>query len=142
MAEQIVRQFEGWHEPAPQASAFGEYLLTTGKLQDSALERAERLSDESGDRFEAVITRLSLVSERDLAEALAGFLKLPTATAQDYPDTPVLEERLSRKYLKTAQIIRWVVGDTTSGTGATKQVHVLAKPFEAERRSGGRCADQ
>jgi type IV secretion system protein VirB9 len=24
---------------------------------------------------------------------------------------------------------RWVVGDTTSGSGATKQVHILAKPF-------------
>jgi len=105
MAGQIVRRFEGVHELAPRASAFGEYLLATGKLQDSALERAERLSAESGDRFEAVITRLGLVSERDLAEALAGFLKLPTATAQDYPDAPVLEERLSRKYLKTAQII-------------------------------------
>jgi P-type conjugative transfer protein TrbG len=26
---------------------------------------------------------------------------------------------------------RWVVGDTTSGSGPTKQVHVLAKPFAA-----------
>jgi P-type conjugative transfer protein TrbG len=25
--------------------------------------------------------------------------------------------------------VRWVVGDTTSGAGATKQVHVLVKPF-------------
>ena len=25
--------------------------------------------------------------------------------------------------------VRWVVGDTTSGTGAAKQVHVLVKPF-------------
>jgi P-type conjugative transfer protein TrbG len=25
--------------------------------------------------------------------------------------------------------VRWVVGDTTSGTGSTKQVHVLVKPF-------------
>ena len=27
--------------------------------------------------------------------------------------------------------MRWVVGDTTSGTGAEKQVHILAKPFAA-----------
>lgn len=26
---------------------------------------------------------------------------------------------------------RWVVGDTTSGNGATKQVHILAKPYAA-----------
>ena len=30
---------------------------------------------------------------------------------------------------------RWVVGDTTSGSGATKQVHILAKPFAAKLRT-------
>ncbi|MDE2135340.1 MAG: TrbG/VirB9 family P-type conjugative transfer protein [Alphaproteobacteria bacterium] len=30
---------------------------------------------------------------------------------------------------------RWVVGDTTSGSGATKQVHILAKPFTANLRT-------
>jgi len=27
--------------------------------------------------------------------------------------------------------VRWVIGDTSSGTGATKRVHVLVKPFSA-----------
>ncbi|MBV8977362.1 MAG: P-type conjugative transfer protein TrbG [Alphaproteobacteria bacterium] len=30
---------------------------------------------------------------------------------------------------------RWVVGDTSSGSGATKQVHILAKPFAANLRT-------
>ncbi|MDE2135005.1 MAG: P-type conjugative transfer protein TrbG [Alphaproteobacteria bacterium] len=30
---------------------------------------------------------------------------------------------------------RWVVGDTTSGSGATKEVHILAKPFAANLRT-------
>ncbi|MDE2184218.1 MAG: P-type conjugative transfer protein TrbG [Alphaproteobacteria bacterium] len=30
---------------------------------------------------------------------------------------------------------RWVVGDTTSGSGATKQVHILAKPFATNLRT-------
>lgn len=30
---------------------------------------------------------------------------------------------------------RWVVGDTTSGSGANKQVHILAKPFAANLRT-------
>jgi len=33
--------------------------------------------------------------------------------------------------ISAGDTVRWVVGDTTSGTGATKQVHVLAKPFTA-----------
>ena len=30
---------------------------------------------------------------------------------------------------------RWVVGDTTSGSGASKQVHILAKPFAANLKT-------
>jgi P-type conjugative transfer protein TrbG len=33
--------------------------------------------------------------------------------------------------ISAGDTVRWVVGDTTSGVGATKQVHVLAKPFAA-----------
>ena len=33
--------------------------------------------------------------------------------------------------ISAGDTVRWVVGDTTSGTGATKQVHILAKPFAA-----------
>ena len=31
--------------------------------------------------------------------------------------------------ISAGDTVRWVVGDTTSGTGADKQVHILAKPF-------------
>ena len=33
--------------------------------------------------------------------------------------------------ISAGDTVRWVVGDTTSGTGADKQVHILAKPFAA-----------
>lgn len=33
--------------------------------------------------------------------------------------------------ISAGDTVRWVVGDTASGTGATKQVHILAKPFAA-----------
>jgi len=31
--------------------------------------------------------------------------------------------------ISAGDTVRWVVGDTASGTGASKQVHILAKPF-------------
>lgn len=31
--------------------------------------------------------------------------------------------------ISAGDTVRWVVGDTTSGTGADKEVHILAKPF-------------
>ena len=33
--------------------------------------------------------------------------------------------------ISAGDTVRWVVGDTTSGSGQTKQVHVLVKPFAA-----------
>jgi type IV secretion system protein TrbG len=33
--------------------------------------------------------------------------------------------------ISAGDTVRWVVGDTSSGTGAAKQVHVLVKPFAA-----------
>jgi P-type conjugative transfer protein TrbG len=33
--------------------------------------------------------------------------------------------------ISAGDTVRWVVGDTSSGTGANKQVHILAKPFAA-----------
>jgi len=33
--------------------------------------------------------------------------------------------------ISAGDTVRWIVGDTSSGTGATKQVHILAKPFAA-----------
>jgi P-type conjugative transfer protein TrbG len=37
--------------------------------------------------------------------------------------------------ISAGDTVRWVVGDTTSGTGITKQVHILAKPFAAGLRT-------
>lgn len=33
--------------------------------------------------------------------------------------------------ISAGDTVRWVVGDTTSGTGTSKQVHILVKPFAA-----------
>jgi general secretion pathway protein E len=86
-------------------AAFGQHLLNNGKITPDALARAEQISAESRERFELVLTRLGIISERDLAEALAGFLTLPLASLQDYPSSPVLEDKFSNKFLREAQFI-------------------------------------
>ena len=93
--------------PALEASrlAFGRYLLTLGKLTPDALTRAEGIARESRERFEVVLTRLGLIAERDLADALASFLDLPIALPRDYPTSAVLDEQLSRRFMREAQFI-------------------------------------
>jgi general secretion pathway protein E len=46
-----------------------------------------------------------MVSGRDLADALADQLDLPLALASDYPELPLMEERLSAKFLRDSQAV-------------------------------------
>ncbi|HEY2446763.1 MAG TPA: type II secretion system ATPase GspE [Rhizomicrobium sp.] len=84
---------------------FAEHLVSSGKVQTQAVERAQHLAVESQERFESVLTRLGLISERDLAESLSEFLSLPLAVAADYPPQPILEEQLGRKFLREAKVL-------------------------------------
>ena len=43
----------------------------------------------------------------------------------------VIGQRLDDGAVASGDTVRWVVGDTTSGSGTTRRVHVLVKPFSA-----------
>ncbi len=89
----------------PPERSFAEYLVAAGKVQPQAIERAQHLALESQERLESVLTRLGLITERDLAETLAQFLDLPLAVAADYPAQPILEDQLGRKFLREAKVL-------------------------------------
>jgi general secretion pathway protein E len=92
--------------PAPLAAsgdrleALSSVLLERGLVDDKTLDRARRVASETGQRLDAVLTQLGLMSERGLAEALAVFLGLPLVTADRYPDAPLLVDRLKARFLR------------------------------------------
>jgi general secretion pathway protein E len=84
----------------------GEILVERGKLDPANLERALKLQEgESAEKIGVILLRLGMVSGRDLADALADQLDIPIAQAADYPELPLLEERLSAKFLRDAQAV-------------------------------------
>ena len=83
----------------------GDLLIERGKLDHANLERAMRLRDGSGERLNALLPKLGLVSERDLAQALADRLNLPLVGAKDFPDVPLLEDKLSPRFLREAHVL-------------------------------------
>ncbi|MBV9992283.1 MAG: type II secretion system ATPase GspE [Alphaproteobacteria bacterium] len=89
----------------PRPADFAQHLLSSGKVAADALARAEQIAAESGERLEHVLTRLGMVSDKDLADALAAYLGLKLVTPADFPATPVLEERLRRAFLRDKQLI-------------------------------------
>ncbi len=90
---------------APARKRIGEILIERGKLDAAGLERALRLQQESGDKLGALLVSLGVVSQRDVSEALALQLGLPLIEAAGYPEMPILEERVSARFLRDARAL-------------------------------------
>ncbi|MEE9250391.1 MAG: type II secretion system ATPase GspE [Alphaproteobacteria bacterium] len=101
----------------------GAFLVEKGLLDRAGLERAERLCKGSGERLNGVLTKLGLISERDMAAALAEYLDVPPLGAGDFPDAPVFDGKVSPNFLKEARIVP--VFDTPEGL-----VLAMADPFD------------
>ncbi|MBV9735692.1 MAG: Flp pilus assembly complex ATPase component TadA [Acidisphaera sp.] len=81
-------------------------LMARGCCDAKTIERARRVSAETGQRLDVVLTQLGLVGERALAEALAALLALPLATAARYPELPPpCASSLSVKFLRSARAV-------------------------------------
>ncbi|HTQ15204.1 MAG TPA: type II secretion system ATPase GspE [Rhizomicrobium sp.] len=116
--------------------AFGRFLLDSGKLNEGGLARATYLAGESQERLETVLTRLGLISERDLADAFASFLKITIAAPGDFPAVPIFEEKLSRAFLKQSQVIPLSESDSEIAIAAVNPLNGYA--LDAVRFALGR----
>ncbi len=90
---------------APVRKRIGEILVERGKLDQANLDRALRLQGESGERLGALLVTLGLCAQRDVAEALASQLALPLVDPNGYPEFPILEERVSARFLREARAL-------------------------------------
>lgn len=83
----------------------GELLVAHQKLADADLQRARRVQDSTGEGLDTLLVKLGLVSERDLAEAIAARLDLPLIKPSDYPEVPVTNGAISGRFLKESRAI-------------------------------------
>ncbi|MBS0591421.1 MAG: type II secretion system ATPase GspE [Proteobacteria bacterium] len=97
------------------------YLVGRGRLKENDLSRARRLLEENGEgNLVPLLTRLGLVSEREMGDALSEVMGLPLVTAKEFPDTPPQNVSMSIRFLKQHHIVpiaetddkvTWVVAD-------------------------------
>ena len=83
----------------------GELLVERQKLADADLQRARRVQEGTGEGLDTLLVKLGLVSERDLAEALAAYLNLPLVRPGDYPEVPATNGGVSSRFLKESRVI-------------------------------------
>ena len=80
-------------------------LIAAGKLDAAALDRVLRLQAGNEERLEALLIKLGLASERDIADTLAAQLGLRVAGSGDYPEAPVLPDEVNKKFLRQAHVL-------------------------------------
>ena len=89
--------------PGDVLARLGAVLIEGGMVDQRSFERARRVAAETDTRLDRILTQLGIVSERSLAEAFAGLLGLPLATAREYPEAPLFADRLKAKFLRRAR---------------------------------------
>ncbi|PWK86784.1 type II secretion system ATPase GspE [Fulvimonas soli] len=81
-------------------------LVSRGSLKDSDLGRARRLHEEAPEgTLTALLARLGLVSERDLAQAWSELLGAPLLAAAEAPELAPPELELSVRFLKQQHVV-------------------------------------
>jgi len=90
---------------APERKRIGEILIERGKLDAAGLDRALRLQQDSGEKLGVLLVTLGVVAQRDVSEALADQLGLPLVEAASYPELPILEERVSARFLRESRAL-------------------------------------
>jgi len=91
--------------PDEAIDLLAELLVEHGHCDTKTIERARRVATESGQRLDAVLIQLGLISERGLAEAYAALLSLPVATPERYPAEPLFPEQLPLRFLRSARAL-------------------------------------
>jgi general secretion pathway protein E len=98
---------------AEVAEAIALKLVEAGRLDRRGLERAQRLVVDGRESLLQVLAKLGLVAERDMAETIGEVLDLPLVAPKDYPERPLMEDRLSLRYLREARLVP--IADTPDG---------------------------
>jgi general secretion pathway protein E len=80
-------------------------LIERGKLDAIGLDRATRLRADNDERLASILAKLGLVDERDMADAMAALLGLTVIAAADFPEEPVLGDRVSQRFLQHNRIL-------------------------------------
>jgi general secretion pathway protein E len=86
-------------------AGLGAFLTSEKIIDAAALDRAERAARTTGARLDQVLTTLGLLSESDLARALARFLAIPLATIAQIPAAPVLPELVDRAFVRRSKVM-------------------------------------
>ena len=83
-------------------------LVDRGRLDQVQLASALRMQDRGGgtrEKIGEILVANGWVEEQPLYEALSEQLNLPLASSGDYPEIPIIEETVSPRFLREANVL-------------------------------------
>ncbi|MBY0226290.1 MAG: GspE/PulE family protein [Hyphomicrobium sp.] len=86
-------------------SALRQRLLDGGHVDELALRRAEKASQQSSERLDVVLARLGLVGETTLCEAVAGLLNIPMVPDGSWPTSLLNSDVVPRDFLLANRLV-------------------------------------
>lgn len=110
-------------------SAFTQFLVARGELDELGLRRAQRAQASTGERYDSVLLNLALLDEERLLNLLADFLNLERASSADVGALLVASDALNPAYLRSVPAL------PVADDGTTLRLAV-ADPFAQGTFSG------
>ena len=115
-----------------------QFLVARGRLKENDLARCRRLHEEdaAAGSLVSLLTRLGLVSEREMAEAVAELLHLPLLSAKEFPEAPPANVQSSIRFLKHHHVCP--IGETEQDVTVLVADPADSFPLQALRLATGR----
>lgn len=98
-------QDAGFVHVAPLDSQFLNHLEHRGRINPAALERLHRLLNETSERLAAVVLKLGLLSEDDLARTFAEFCSLAPLNSHQLPKESIDVAHLNASFLRAHELV-------------------------------------
>ncbi|MBW4025169.1 MAG: Flp pilus assembly complex ATPase component TadA [Proteobacteria bacterium] len=82
-----------------------DIIVSQGLCDARSMERGRRIAEETGQRIDAVLIQLGLVTERGLASSYAELLDIPLTSPARFPAEPLFADRLTSRFLRHARAL-------------------------------------
>lgn len=84
---------------------FTDILLDRGHVADQELDRARGIGDATGEALHIVLSKLGIVAENVVADAVAEQLEVAPLADGDFPATALLSDQLSADFLQSYRVL-------------------------------------
>jgi general secretion pathway protein E len=89
-----------------------QLVVERGLVAPETFARARLVQEETGERLDAVLTRLGLVSDQTLANTIAEATGLPVAATADFPQEPIASDLISARFLRDVKAVPLAATDS------------------------------